>query len=165
MWLQPTDVKSAKLGEAEMVEYLIPEVHGKPIEQKNVFACLAEDGFFADIHVSKVQFKPDEESLLISIIKAAHFKVTSAPELSVASLGSSRVSRPSPGTSSYYYNWGCRYYLERQFRKAIDSYEKALDLEKKEPKLNQTQWRVLVDNLGMAYGLARDLKRAQETFE
>src|SRR5438094_378308 len=104
MWLRPTGIKSSKLGEAEMVEYLIPEVHGKPIEQKNVFACLAEDGFFADIHVSKVQFKPDEESMLISIVKAAHFKdALEADSSSVVVLKpgeASEASVPGPALGS-----------------------------------------------------------------
>jgi tetratricopeptide (TPR) repeat protein len=48
---------------------------------------------------------------------------------------------------------------------AIDYYKKLLSLENKDPKTNQVIWRVIVDNLGMAYGLSGDLKKAKETFE
>ena len=58
-----------------------------------------------------------------------------------------------------------RFFLEQDFKAAIGPYQKALDLEKKTRTLDQTLWRVLVDNLGMSYGISGDLKRAKETFE
>jgi len=60
---------------------------------------------------------------------------------------------------------GSRYYLKHDFKGAIGPYAKALELEKKHPTLDQTLWRVLIDNLGMAYGISGDLKSAKETFE
>src|SRR5580658_10524064 len=35
---------------------------------------------------------------------------------------------------------------------------------KKNPQLDHTTWRVLVDNLGMAYGITGDLSHAEDTF-
>lgn len=60
---------------------------------------------------------------------------------------------------------GSAFYLERDYKHAIPPYQKALDLEKKQRTLDETFWRVLVDNLGMAYGISGDLKKAHETFE
>jgi tetratricopeptide (TPR) repeat protein len=60
---------------------------------------------------------------------------------------------------------GSYYYVNDDFKAAIGPYQKALDLEKKKRTLDKTIWKVLVDNLGMAYGITGDLKKAKETFE
>ena len=64
-----------------------------------------------------------------------------------------------------YASQGSAAYLKRDYKKAIEFYGKALELEKKEPTLDQTIWRIVVDNLGMSYGLSGDNKKAKETFE
>lgn len=64
-----------------------------------------------------------------------------------------------------YVKEGSVFYLKREFKKAIKPYQKALDLEKQQPTLDKTFWRVLVDNLGISYGITGDLKKAKETFE
>lgn len=58
-----------------------------------------------------------------------------------------------------------RFFLDGDYKRAIPPYQKALDREKAERTLSLTLWRVLVDNLGMAYGISGDLKKAKETFE
>lgn len=63
-----------------------------------------------------------------------------------------------------YVQEGSAYYLQHEFKKAIPPYQKALELEQEHPTLDKTIWQVLVDNLGMAYGISGDLKRAKETF-
>lgn len=64
-----------------------------------------------------------------------------------------------------YLEQGSAHYIRQDFRKAIGFYSKALELEKKQPTLEKTMWRVLIDNLGMAYGISGDLAKAKETFE
>lgn len=60
---------------------------------------------------------------------------------------------------------GSEYYLRRDFEKAIPPYQRALDMEKEKRTLDKTLWKVLIDNLGMAYGISGDLDKAKETFE
>ena len=57
-----------------------------------------------------------------------------------------------------------QFYLVGDYKRAIPPYQKALDREKANRTLGQSLWRVLVDNLGMAYGISGDLKKAKETF-
>jgi tetratricopeptide (TPR) repeat protein len=64
-----------------------------------------------------------------------------------------------------YVEEGSAYYIRHDFKKAIGPYSKALELEKKEPTLDKALWHVLIDNLGMAYGISGDLAKAKETFE
>ena len=58
-----------------------------------------------------------------------------------------------------------RYYLAGDYKRAIPSYQKALDREKQNRTLSDALWKVLVDNLGMSYGISGDLKKAKDTFE
>src|ERR1700730_6191264 len=67
-------------------------------------------------------------------------------------------------TAMDYLEEGSAYYLKRDFKKATPPYQKALDLEKEHPTLDKTLWTVLVDNLGMSYGITGNLKRAKEIF-
>ena len=60
---------------------------------------------------------------------------------------------------------GSKAFLDGDYQRAIPPYQKALDREKANPTLSKTLWRVLVDNLGMAYGISGDLKKAKATFE
>jgi tetratricopeptide (TPR) repeat protein len=59
---------------------------------------------------------------------------------------------------------GSQYYQKEDFKAAIGPYQKALDLEKQKQTLDKTLWKVLVDNLGMAYGITGDLEKAKEIF-
>lgn len=51
-----------------------------------------------------------------------------------------------------------------EFKSAIDLYAPLLESEKQNRQLARTYWCVLVDNLGMSYGITGDLDRARETF-
>jgi len=53
---------------------------------------------------------------------------------------------------------GSRHYLNGDYKKAIPPYQKAVDLEKKERKLEKSVWKAVVDNLAMAYGMTGDIK-------
>jgi tetratricopeptide (TPR) repeat protein len=56
------------------------------------------------------------------------------------------------------------HYLRRDYEKAIGPYQKALDLEKVNPTLDKNLWKVLIDNLGMSYGITGKLEKAKEVF-
>ncbi|MDX6406005.1 MAG: hypothetical protein QOH70_3460 [Blastocatellia bacterium] len=84
--------------------------------------------------------------------------------LSMAAAQEQSEQKANPETMEYL-RQGSAFYLEHDFKRAIPPYQKAVDLEKEKPTLDKTLWRVLVDNLGMAYGISGDLKKAKETFE
>ena len=68
-------------------------------------------------------------------------------------------------TSMDYLREGSAAYMNGEYKKAIPPYQKALDLEKQERKLEKKFWIVLVDNLGMAYGITGDIKSSHAVFE
>jgi tetratricopeptide (TPR) repeat protein len=51
------------------------------------------------------------------------------------------------------------------FSGAIKPFSKLYDMEKKERTLSQSPWRVMIDNLGIGYGMSGDLKKAKSVFE
>src|SRR5258706_6478456 len=83
---------------------------------------------------------------------------------SLATAQDQSEQKANPETMEYL-RQGSVFYLQDDFKKAIPPYQKAFDLEKARPTLDKTLWRVLIDNLGMAYGISGDLKKAKETFE
>ena len=140
-----TNIKYSESGDFALMEYIVPEVNGKPIQQKSVFGCLVKEDVYVDIHISKTLFTVADQPRLTSIMSSARFAAIAG----------------APTGSSALFAEGSKYFVQNQFDKAIGPYQEALDLEKKEQKLSSTQWRVLVDNLAMAYGITGDSKSAE----
>ena len=158
-----TDVKASEVNSMAVIEYLLPKPEGIPLQQKNFFVCAVRDDIYVDIHLSKAQFKPSDEALFTDILNRVQMIDTTGT--SAAMPPSSAVGVPNAGTTSLdYFKDGSRYYVAGDFKNAIAPYQKALDLEKQKPELDPNYWRVLVDNLGMAYGITNDLDHAEETF-
>jgi tetratricopeptide (TPR) repeat protein len=83
----------------------------------------------------------------------------------VQSCASARAQNQDAAAVMELVQQGSYYYMKHDFEAAIPPYQKALDLEKQNRTLNKTLWKVLVDNLGMAYGITGDLDKAEETFK
>lgn len=142
-----TAAKMRQVGKMAIVEYFIKEYEGEKINQKHLSAFLAKGDIWIDIHLSKVKFKPRDKRLFEAILKTAKINNNFRP---------TRVDL---------YNFGNAFFNAENYKEAVVYYQKALDLEKKEQKLDRVRWRVLVDNLGMAYGISGDLANAKAVLE
>jgi tetratricopeptide (TPR) repeat protein len=141
------DIRLSESGQMAILEYLVPDLKGHKIRQKNLFACMAREDVYIDIHLSKTLYQPGEEKLFEGILQTVGFEqITLSP----------RMQEMRNASSAY---------MRQDYPKAIVEYEKVLAQEREDPQLEKSLWRVLIDNLGMAYGVTGDLKRAQETFE
>jgi Tetratricopeptide repeat len=149
------DVKYSEVSSMPIAEYFLPTLQDLPIKQENVVACTAKEDVYVDIHLSKSGFKPSEESLLMDVLNRIHI---------ADRRGGAAAPSALDGNSGDYFAQGSRYYVANNFKGAIPLYQKALDLEKQRPTLSKNYWRVLVDNLGMAYGITGDLDRSEATF-
>lgn len=159
-----TDVKRSTIGSLAVIEYLLPKPNGIPLQQKNVVACTAKEDIYVDIHLSKVNFQPSDESLFTNVLNQIHMTDRTGTDASI-SPGAPGGRPLSSGASSLdYFREGSRYYSANDFRSSIAPYEKALELEKQQPNLGKNYWRALVDNLGMAYGVTGDLDHSEATF-
>lgn len=143
---QIRDVKFSQLGQVDVLEYMVPEVQGRPVNQKSLFACEFYDGAYVDLHVSKLNFEPADDALFSQVLQSMRIE-------------------PVQKSSMELLEQASRLYLQHDYQAAIGPYAQALDLEKGNPALGKPLWYVLVDNLGMSYGITGDLERAKQTFE
>jgi tetratricopeptide (TPR) repeat protein len=141
-------------GAMQVLEYSILEVDGVPLNQRNLFACVTKDTVFADIHLSKASFKPWDLQMFEGILQSVRFPDHDPVAESVPT-----------GNSLEYFKQGSRFFMARQYKDSIGPYNKALEIEKLAPTLDRNLWRVLIDNLGTAYGILLDPDHAQEIFE
>jgi hypothetical protein len=143
------NLRSYEIGNIAVVEYMIDSFKGQNVHQKNVFAYMVSGDQWFDVHISKVLYDPSDEKFVKSMVDSLKL-----------------IERYQPDTRVEYEN-GNFFYLQRNWERASQHYERALDIERRQKRraLSPTEWRVLVDNLGMSYGMARDLGKAKSTFQ
>lgn len=116
-------------------------------KQKNRFICFEHDNVFVDIHISKTDFAKAELAVFDHL----------ASSITIHDI-------PARGAMDYWKVAG-ELFLHKQYQESIAPYEKALELEKATPQLEKQYWYVLIDNLGMAYGITGELEKARSLFE
>jgi tetratricopeptide (TPR) repeat protein len=148
-----TNVTFKKIGGWDTVCYQVTQSIGIG---SNIRAEWVSAGTWIDLHISAVSYSAAEnQRQLESLLARIQVREKIANEDAVR----------SPSESMKLLEDGSRSYLKHDYRAAIGPYAKALELEKKQATLDKTLWHVLIDNLGMVYGISGDLKRAKETFE
>ena len=144
--LKIKDVRFSRSGDVDVMHYRVPELRGQSINQESMFACQFYDNSFIDLHVSKVNYVAADEQLFSDVLRSMHLDTVQRSSKELVEQGS-------------------RFYLQHDYKGAIGPYSHALELEKANPKLEKSLWYVLVDNLGMSYGITGDLQKAKGTFE
>jgi len=151
------DIKLNTAGEISTLEYTLRKFRGVRLDQKNMYACMAQDNVYADIQLSKVQYTIADAPLFQSILNTVRLQPSPSEII--------RLPAPAPPNSMDLLNIGSALYRQNEYAQAIPPYRKAFDLEKAEPQLDRTLWRVLIDNLGMAYRMTGQLTKARAMFE
>jgi hypothetical protein len=154
----PTNIKYTEIAHMPVLEYFVPQAQGMPVKQQSFVACTAKDDVFIDIHLSKVQFEASERPVFVEILNAVHFSNQSAS-------GASGATTATNESSMDFFREGSRYFVQQEYQKSIVPYEAALELEQIKPQVSKDDWRVLVDNLGMAYGITGDLDHSEKTYQ
>ncbi len=148
------DLRQSERQGITMVEFIIPEFKGNQIHQKSLHAYLGIRDLCAEVHLSKVQFVTEDQKLFDDVLTTVRL----LPD-------GSAVEDSSQTPKNQYLAEGSQFYLRHNYAAAAERYQKALDLEKKERTLSSSFFRVLVDNLGMSYGMTGRLSEARDTFE
>ena len=156
----PTNIKYTEIAQMPVLEYFIPQVQGMPVKQENFVACNAKEDVYVDIHLSKVLFQPSDTPVFVDILNTVRFAEKTAPSSDLP--GSSSATKQD---SMDYFREGSLHFLHHDYQGAIAPYQAALDLEEKQPRLSKNEWRVLVDNLGMAYGITGDLDHSEKIYQ
>jgi len=163
-WQSPQNVRLSQIGEISTLEFLMPEFQGKPVQQQNIYAEFVVDGYWVDLHLSKVLYQERDHSLFEAMVKSVRF------EPKKAGLADDKKAQPRPDgriaeEAMQFVAQASAAYVRQDYKTAIRLYSKALDLERKQPTLEKSIWRVVVDNLGISYGISGDNKKAKEVFE
>jgi tetratricopeptide (TPR) repeat protein len=175
------DIALNTTGEIPTLEYTIQKFRGVRVDQKNVYACIAQDNVYADIHLSKAQYTTADALFFQSILKTLRLQPppseivpppAPAPPKEMVRLPAPappkemvRLPPPAPPNSKELLNMGNTLSRQNEYARAIAPYQKAFGLEKAEPQLDRILWRTLIENLGMAYGMTGHFKEAKAIYE
>ncbi len=141
------DITRYEIRQVPVIEYLLPETNGTSADQLHLFACVRKDNVYVDIHVAKTGFATGADSRLREVLQS----LAIVPAPLVGSLDHFRA--------------GSAPYLQGHFRQAIPHYEQAIALERAHSTLDKAVWRLLVDNLTVAYLMTGELARAKTTLD
>jgi len=145
--LRVEGMKTFDRGDFSMREYLIPDFQGKPIHQKSVFGYAVSGDMGLDFHISKSSYSAADDKFFDSLISGVRLIHDYKPD------------------STTEFGYGSIFYLRQDWTRASAHYERSLQLERQNRALSPTQWNVLVDNLGMAYGMSSEISKAKAIFE
>jgi tetratricopeptide (TPR) repeat protein len=148
----PDGVKRGKVESSERdgharIEYTNESYKGAPVQQRNRHEYLAGGQVWVEVHMSKVKWTANDQGYFDEVLS----HITLEPDYTA--------------TSADAWLYGSQLFQAQQFGGAAKVYSHALELEKRQPSLDPVKWHVLIDNLGMAYGITGDLKRAKEVFD
>lgn len=73
-WENPQKVVQSEIGEASCFEFFMPSFRGVPVKQQNLYAEFVKDGFWVDMHLSKVSYEPREHELFERVVKSVRFE-------------------------------------------------------------------------------------------
>jgi hypothetical protein len=73
-WENPQKVVQSEIGDVSYFEFFMPSFQGTPVRQQNMYAEFVQDGFWVDMHISKVLYQPEEHELFERIIKSVKFE-------------------------------------------------------------------------------------------
>jgi hypothetical protein len=73
-WEKPEKVVQSEIGDVSYFEFFMPSFRGMPVKQQNMYAEFVKDGFWVDMHISKVLYKPEEHELFERVIKSVKFE-------------------------------------------------------------------------------------------
>lgn len=73
-WENPQHVLQSEIGDVSYFEFFMPSFQGVPVKQQNMYAEFVKDGFWVDLHISKVLYKSQEHELFERIVKSIKFE-------------------------------------------------------------------------------------------
>jgi tetratricopeptide (TPR) repeat protein len=140
------DISMSRRGEWALVEYVVSVFRGERIDQKHLNAYRSHGGYWIDVHLTKMNFKPDDRKYFDAV------------------LDSIRIDREFEPDSLKLFHFGNHFFWQGRYADAVPYYERALEKEKSNRRLSRDTRLVLVDQLGMAHGLSGNPEKAREVY-
>lgn len=142
-----SEVKMHELGNTAIVDYIIHEHQGVMLEQKNVHAFLAKDGYWIEVHLSGVKFKPEHQQLFDDIIKEIKIRINYQP------------------SARLLYVFASNFYHADKLNDAAHNFELALEKHKDKDEMNREEWFSSIDLLGIIYISQENYVQALELYK
>ena len=73
-WEKPQNFISSQIGDVSYFEFLVPSFRGMPVKQQNMYAEFVVDGYWVDLHISKVLYEPKDHVLFEELVKSIKFE-------------------------------------------------------------------------------------------
>lgn len=146
----PFDLKDAQMyesGPMAILEYSIPKVVTTTINQKYINAYLAMDDLWIGVELAQSFHDPGRGDALRGILEHITINTAYVP------------------TVLEDFGYGSYYFLKKDYLKAVRHYERVLERKDPGSALNQSSWRVLIDQLGMSYGLSGEPAKTRELLQ
>jgi tetratricopeptide (TPR) repeat protein len=141
-----TDIKLSETGGMAIVEYMVTEFQGDHLDQKNINVYLAESDYWIDVHLSKTEYKPADQQAFDAVLKSVRIE---------------KNYKPNTVMLCYF---GSVLFGQKKYAQAATNYQQALNLETANRTLPRMAWLILVDQLGMSYGISGDIAKAKATY-
>lgn len=72
-WGELQNVVHSKIGDVSYFEFYRPTVQNQPVQMLDMYAQFVENGYWVDLHISKVLYKKEEHSLFENFVKSVKF--------------------------------------------------------------------------------------------
>jgi len=73
MWGEFKNLLLSEIGDVSFFEFYRPSVQGQPLKMLDMYAEYVKDGFWVDVHISKVLYKKRDHALFEELVKSAAF--------------------------------------------------------------------------------------------
>jgi tetratricopeptide (TPR) repeat protein len=140
------EIQSRELKDMSLLEYMVLEYKEEKLDQENLNAYLSRGGYWISVQMAKSGYKPEEKGLFTAILNSVRF-----------------IDDYQPARMDCL-KYGSTYYLAEDYQNAIRWYQKLFDLEAKDRKLSDAYWKLMVNNLGLAYVMTGNLGKSKEIF-
>jgi len=76
-----TNIELSDLGQMSLIKWLQPDHQGTRIDQQHMHFFLGRDNVCTEVHISKINFKPGEESVFGEVFRTIQYKEIASPTL------------------------------------------------------------------------------------
>jgi hypothetical protein len=78
-WQDPRQMSDGAFDDVSYFQFFMPSYAGYPVKQENLYAEFVQDGFWVDLHLSKVQYSAKDHALFEAIVKSIRFEAKTPP--------------------------------------------------------------------------------------
>ena len=72
-WKNLQNIVKSKIGDVSYFEFLLPAFQGQQVNQQNMYVEWVKDGYWVDMHISKILYEPKDHQLFEDVVKSVRF--------------------------------------------------------------------------------------------